>query len=98
MAKKAIERMAEMPEKKDCIPTEEQLKAWKAFLKVLERLAKEKQFCVPFVSHNYGEATRNITFKIDAKSATVDGKAKNSLTLDNFWQRTCSKLVWILKY
>ncbi|MEY2832023.1 MAG: hypothetical protein RLZZ574_1281, partial [Cyanobacteriota bacterium] len=57
----AIERMAEMPEKKDCIPTEQQLKAWKAFAEVEERIAKEKQFCVPFVSHNYGEATRNIT-------------------------------------
>ncbi|NJK56588.1 MAG: AAA family ATPase, partial [Pleurocapsa sp. SU_5_0] len=71
----------------DCIPTEKQLEAWKAFLKVEERIAKEKQFCVPFVSHNYGEATRNIAFEIDAKSATVDGKTENSLTLDDFWQR-----------
>jgi hypothetical protein len=68
-------------------PTENQLKAWKVFLKVLERLAREKQFCVPFVSHNYGEATRNITFKIDPRSTTVDSEAENSITLDDFWQR-----------
>jgi hypothetical protein len=68
-------------------PTEDQLKAWKVFLKVLERLAREKQFCVPFVSHNYGEATRNITFKIDPRSATVDSQAENSITLNDFWQR-----------
>lgn len=60
----AIERMAEMPEKKDCIPTEQQLKAWKAFVEVEERLAKEKQFCVPFVSHNYGEATSLLLLKL----------------------------------
>ena len=82
-----IERMADMPFKQDCIPTEKQLEAWKAFVEVEERLAKEKQFCVPFVSHNYGEATRNITFAIDAESATVDSQAENSITLDDFWQR-----------
>ena len=82
----AIERMADLPLPPPP-PTAEQLEAWKVFLKVLERLAKEKQFCVPFVSHNYGEAIRNITFKIDAKSATVDSQAENSITLDDFWSR-----------
>jgi RecA/RadA recombinase len=82
-----IERMADMPFKQDCIPTEQQLKAWKAFVGVEERLAKEKQFCVPFVSHNYGEATRNITFAVDAESATLNGNAENSLALNDFWQR-----------
>ena len=83
----AIERMADTPFKQDCIPTEQQLEAWKAFTKVEERIAKEKQFCVPFVSHNYGEATRNITFGIAAESATVDGQAENRIALDDFWQR-----------
>ncbi|MEM7556021.1 MAG: AAA domain-containing protein [Cyanobacteria bacterium P01_A01_bin.84] len=82
-----IERMANMPVKKDCIPTEQQLEAWKVFVEVEERIAKEKQFCVPFVSHNYGEATRNITFAVDAESATLNGKGENSITLDDFWQR-----------
>ena len=83
----AIERMADTPFKEDCIPTEQQLEAWKVFVEVEERIAKEKQFCVPFVSHNYGEATRNITFAIDAESATVDSQAENSITLDDFWRR-----------
>ena len=83
----AIERMVDAPFKQDCIPTEQQLEAWKAFTKVEERIAKEKQFCVPFVSHNYGEATRNITFGIAAESATVDGQAENRIALDDFWQR-----------
>ena len=83
----AIECMADAPFKQDCIPTEQQLEAWKAFTKVEERIAKEKQFCVPFVSHNYGEATRNITFGIAAESATVDSQAENSITLDDFWRR-----------
>ncbi|NJR47357.1 MAG: AAA family ATPase [Hyellaceae cyanobacterium CSU_1_1] len=83
---KAIERITVLP-LLPTPPTEEQLKAWKAFLKVEERLAREKQFCVTFVSHNYGEATRNITFKIDPRSATVDSQAENSITLDEFWQR-----------
>ena len=82
----AIKRMAEMPPP-PLPPTAEQLEAWKVFVEVEERIAKEKQFCVPFVSHNYGEATRNITFKVDAQSATVDSQAKNSITLDDFWQR-----------
>ncbi|WP_052055971.1 AAA domain-containing protein [Myxosarcina sp. GI1] len=83
----AIKRIIDKPFKKDYVPTDEQLKAWKIFLKVLERLAREKQFCVPFVSHNYGEATRNITFKIDARSATVDSQAEDRIELDAFWQR-----------
>ena len=83
----AIERMTDVPFKQDCIPTEQQLEAWKAFAEVEERIAREKQFCVPFVSHNYGEATTNITFAIDTQLATLDGKAENALTSDNFWQR-----------
>ena len=78
----AIELMADMP-----VKTEQQRKAWKAFTEIEESSAKEKQFCVPFVSHNYGKATRNITFAIDAESATVDGRTENSLALNDFWQR-----------
>jgi hypothetical protein len=52
VALQAIEQMADVPFKHDCIPTEQQLEAWKTFTKVEERIAKEKQFCVPFVSHN----------------------------------------------
>ena len=83
----AIKLMANMPLKADCIPTEQQLEAWKVFVNVEENLAQQKQFCVRFVSHNYGEATRNITFRIAPESATVDGNINNSLELDDFWQR-----------
>ncbi|MBW4574155.1 MAG: AAA family ATPase [Aphanothece sp. CMT-3BRIN-NPC111] len=83
----AFTRMEAMPFPSDLVPTEDQLQAWEAFLNVEERQAQARQFCVPFVSHNYGEATRNITFKIDANSATVDGNSKNSLDLDDFWGR-----------
>ena len=69
------------------MPTEDQLQAWEAFLNIEERIAKARQFCVPFVSHNYGKATRNITFVIDADSATIDGSVENSLGVDDFWQR-----------
>jgi RecA/RadA recombinase len=82
----AIERITVLP-LPPAPPTEQQLKAWKAFVGVEERLAREKQFCVSFVSHNYGEATRNITFKIDPRSATVDSQAENRITIDDFWQR-----------
>ena len=83
----ALERMENMPTPGDCVPTEDQLQAWEAFLNIEERIAKARQFCVPFVSHNYGEATRNITFLIDANSATIDGSVENSLNVDDFWQR-----------
>lgn len=82
-----LDRIAEMPTPGDCVPTEDQLQAWEAFLNIEERIARARQFCVPFVSHNYGEATRNITFLIDANSATIDGSVENSLNVDDFWQR-----------
>jgi AAA domain len=80
-------RMAAIPIPRDVVPTEDQLQAWKAFLNVEERLAQARQFCVPFVSHNYGDATRNITFIIDINSATVDGSSENSLEPNEFCQR-----------
>lgn len=83
----AFARMATMLVPSDIVPTEDQLQAWEAFLNVEERLAQARQFCVPFVSHNYGEATRNITFVIDANLATVDGSSENCLEKDDFWQR-----------
>ncbi len=80
-------RIVTMPLLSDSKPTEEQLQAWKVFENIEERLAKTRQFCVPFVNHNYGEATRNITFIIDANSATVDGTLESLIDVDDFWQR-----------
>ncbi len=76
-----------MPVRSDYVPTEDQLQAWKAFLEVERRIAEARQFCVAFVRHNYGSATRRITFEIDATSATLDGSAENYLNEDNFWER-----------
>ncbi len=82
-----ISSIANLPFCGDHLPTEEQLKAWKTFLNIEERMAKERQFCVPFINHNYGSATRKITFEIDDKEATIDSYSGTSLKEDNFWQR-----------
>jgi ABC-type cobalamin/Fe3+-siderophores transport system ATPase subunit len=82
-----ISQMANVPFCGDHLPTEEQLTAWKSFLNIEERMAKERQFCVPFINHNYGSATRKITFQIDASKATIDSVSGDFLKADNFWQR-----------
>lgn len=82
-----ISQMANVPFCGDHLPTEEQLQAWKSFLNIEERMAKERQFCVPFINHNYGSATRKITFQIDASKATIDSVSGDFLKVDNFWQR-----------
>ncbi|MEH1862230.1 MAG: translation initiation factor IF-2 N-terminal domain-containing protein [Nostoc sp.] len=70
----------------DHVPTEDQLKAWKAFLQIEEKIAKARQFCVRYVSHNYN-FKRRISFEIDVASATLDGFYQNSLDVENFWER-----------
>ncbi|MFN6501871.1 MAG: translation initiation factor IF-2 N-terminal domain-containing protein [Nostoc sp. DedQUE01] len=70
----------------DYVPTEDQLKAWKAFLQIEEKIAKARQFCVRYVSHNYN-LKRRINFEIDVNSATLDGFYQNTLELENFWER-----------
>ncbi len=83
----ALSRMATMPICGEHTPTQDQLKAWEAFLKIEEKIAKARQFCVSFASHNYGAATRKITFEIDAASATLDGSSETFLDADDFWNR-----------
>ncbi|MEH2320786.1 translation initiation factor IF-2 N-terminal domain-containing protein [Nostoc sp.] len=70
----------------DHVPTEDHLKAWKAFLQIEEKMAKARQFCVRYVSHNYN-FKRRISFEIDVASATLDGFYQNSLDVENFWER-----------
>ncbi|MBN3899503.1 MAG: translation initiation factor IF-2 N-terminal domain-containing protein [Nostoc sp. NOS(2021)] len=70
----------------DHVPTEDQLKAWKAFLQIEEKIAKARQFCVRYVSHNYN-FKRRISFEIDLASASLDGFYQNSLDGENFWER-----------
>ncbi|MBN3960081.1 translation initiation factor IF-2 N-terminal domain-containing protein [Nostoc sp. NMS8] len=81
-----LKRIATAPVCGENVPTEDQLKAWKAFLQIEEKIAKARQFCVRYVSHNYN-FKRRISFEIDVPSATLDGFYQNSLDVDNFWER-----------
>ncbi|WP_442944261.1 translation initiation factor IF-2 N-terminal domain-containing protein [Nostoc sp.] len=73
--------LARMP----VMPTEDHLRIWEVFLQIEEKIAKTRQFCVPFFSNNgFG---RRVTFEIDVTSATIDGSDENSLTVENFWER-----------
>ncbi|MEA5580356.1 AAA domain-containing protein [Nodularia harveyana UHCC-0300] len=87
ISKSALARVGKMPICGDHIPTEEQLKAWKAFLQVEENIAKSRQFCVAFVGNDYGKNPRQITFEVDVKSATLDGSEQNYLQVSSFWER-----------
>lgn len=83
----AIASIQKLPFCENFIPTEEQLDAWKIFVDIEERMARERQFCVAFSGHNYGVATRNITFDVKINSATIDGDRKDSLSVDQLWYR-----------
>lgn len=83
----ALARMAKMPFCLDYAPTEKQLEAWKKYVELERRLAESRQFCVPFVSHNYGSATRWITFKINPAEASIDGSRENYIDENDFWKR-----------
>ncbi|MEC4811758.1 MAG: AAA domain-containing protein [Scytonema sp. PMC 1069.18] len=69
------------------VPTQQQLQVWNTFLDIEERIAKSRQFCVKFQSHNYGANTRRVSFEIDVNTATLDGFSENSLAQEDFWQR-----------
>ncbi|MEH1942850.1 MAG: translation initiation factor IF-2 N-terminal domain-containing protein [Nostoc sp.] len=81
-----LKRIAAAPVCGENVPTEDQLRAWKAFLQIEEKIAKARQFCVRYVSHNYN-FKRRISFEIDVASATLDGFYQNTLDIDNFWER-----------
>jgi hypothetical protein len=74
------------PIRKGFVPTEVQLETWRAYVNIEERKARDLQFTVSFVNHNYGRATRNISFVVEPKSAT-NGTVDHSLDLDQFWER-----------
>lgn len=83
----ALNLMQTVPFCGDCVPTEEQLKGWRAFLKIEERIAKTREFFVPFYGHNYGSATRKITFEITVSEAKLDKSSGIFLKQDDFWTR-----------
>ncbi|MDF5707106.1 MAG: translation initiation factor IF-2 N-terminal domain-containing protein [Nostoc sp. S4] len=81
-----LTRIAAAPVCGDYVPTEDRLKAWKAFLQIEEKIAKARQFCVRYLGNKYN-FKRQIGFEIDVTSATLDGFYQNSLELENFWER-----------
>ncbi|MEH2462981.1 translation initiation factor IF-2 N-terminal domain-containing protein [Nostoc sp.] len=81
-----LKRIAAAPACGDHVPTEDQLKTWKAFLQIEEKIAKARQFCIRYIGHNYN-FKRRISFEIDVASATLDGFYQNSLEVENFWER-----------
>ncbi|MBW4644469.1 MAG: translation initiation factor IF-2 N-terminal domain-containing protein [Goleter apudmare HA4340-LM2] len=83
---KSLERIATIPVCGDYVPTEDQLKAWKAFLQIEENIAKARQFCVAYVSYQYN-SKRQVVFEINVNSATLDGSLTNTLDIKNFWER-----------
>ncbi|MGB3513921.1 MAG: AAA domain-containing protein [Microcoleaceae cyanobacterium] len=83
----AVRSMAKMPFFGDRVSTEDQLPAWRTFVEIEQRMAEKRQFCVPFLSHNYGSDARKITFEIDIVSATIDGSAATALDDDEFRRR-----------
>jgi len=85
--KPLLAKIKNMPICGNHVPTEDQLKAWKAFLKVEERIAKSRQFCVSFrISHN-GSNSRQIALEVKVNSATLNGSEENILGVENFWER-----------
>ena len=85
--KTLLAKIKNMPICGNHVPTEDQLQAWKAFLKVEERIAKSRQFCVYFLNHNNGLNYRQIALEIKINSATLDGSEEHFLGVENFWER-----------
>ncbi|MBW4677843.1 MAG: translation initiation factor IF-2 N-terminal domain-containing protein [Desmonostoc geniculatum HA4340-LM1] len=81
-----LTRIKAAPACGDYVPTKEQLKAWKTFLQIEEKITKARQFCVRYIGNNHN-FKRRINFEIDVTSATLDGFYQNSLEIENFWER-----------
>ncbi|MEB3340510.1 AAA domain-containing protein [Okeania sp.] len=75
----AVRSIQKMPFFGDRLLTEDQLPIWTTFVKMEQRLAEKRQFCLPYSSHNYGSAKKRITFEIDIRAATIDGTPETSL-------------------
>ncbi|TAF07733.1 MAG: DNA helicase [Nostocales cyanobacterium] len=84
---KRLAQIAKMPICGNHVPTADQLQAWKAFLKVEERIAKARQFCVNFCNLKYNSNQKEADFQININSATLDGSEDNYLDGENFWER-----------
>ncbi|WP_246605431.1 AAA domain-containing protein [Sphaerospermopsis torques-reginae] len=87
IAPQILAKINKMPICGNHVPTEAQLQAWKAFLKVEERIAKARQFCVNFFDSQYDHTQKEIALKININSATLNGEEENYIDVDNFWER-----------
>ncbi len=85
-AQTTVDRPINRPIRRASVPTEVQLETWRAYVNIEERKARDRQFSVSFVNHNYGRATRNISFVVEPQSAT-NGTVDHFLDLDEFWER-----------
>ncbi len=83
----AVRSIQKMPFFGDRLPTEDQLPIWTTFVEIEQRLAEKRQFCVEFLSHNYGSARRKVTFEIDISSATIDGTPETAIDDIEFRRR-----------
>jgi AAA domain len=81
----AFTQIATMPVCGAHVPTTEQIRAWGQYLGIERRTAEKRQFCVPFVSHNYTPSKAHITFTLNVDLGTSNGLV--SLTPEEFWQR-----------
>lgn len=84
----AFAQIIKMPFCADHVPTTEQIRVWGQYLGIQRRTAEKRQFCVPFVSHNYSVSRQRITFTLNVDLATSNGSV--SLTSEEFWQRAGS--------
>jgi hypothetical protein len=84
---RALEQLRALPVVDDASLTEEKLAIWNAYVRIERRVAESRQFCVPFVAHNYGAATRRITFEVDDADARVDGPDGALLSRAELWER-----------
>ncbi|MGD1698768.1 AAA domain-containing protein [Dapis sp. BLCC M229] len=83
----AVRSMGKMPFFGDRLPTQDQLPIWTTFVEIEQRLAEKRQFCVEFLSHNYGSARRKVTFEIDISLATIDGTPETAIDDIEFRRR-----------
>lgn len=83
--KEAFTQIITMPVCGAHVPTKDQIRAWGEYLAIERRTAEKRQFCVPFVRHNYPVSKQRVTFTLNVKLATSNGSV--SLTPEEFWQR-----------
>jgi hypothetical protein len=81
-----LEAIRALPHLGSVRPTDEQRRMWEAFLTAEERIAQQRQFCVPFEETNRATAGRVVSLRIDPRRALL-GPGMPELEAAEFWQR-----------